>query len=285
MKHSFRIGFVDYRPDVGHASTFLHHIRNRRNIHGCDVTAFTALEPKIGSEWADRRSVPYFESIEEFQGKVDAIMIPAASNPEYHWKLFKLSAKLNVPIFVDKPFAEDAATGAKIFTLARERKIPVFSSSALRFSKEVAELQKSIPFMAQVWGGWSEKFDEFIIHPIETAMSLLGSDVQAVRRSSAGARHHIELLYSKGRRGDIYFWPGAQSYEATACGESEWQHRKISSPFFELLTDRIFEMFEKRQPPVTAHDTLAVLKTIDACRTSTDGHEVPVTWSKEELSL
>ena len=285
MNNPLRIGFVDYRPDVGHASNFLRRIRNRRETEGCDVIGVTTMEAKIGREWAETNALPYFENAEEFRGKVDGIMIPAATNPEHHWELFNYCADLGVPIFVDKPFAPDAETGAKIFALAKAKQVPIFSTSSLRFSDEILELQESTPLMVQAWGGWSEKFDEFIIHPVEAAMSLLGPDILAVRRDSAGSRHHIELIYAGGRRGDIYFWPGAQPYEVTACGESTWKHRSIASPIFERLLDRVFATFRSRQVPVTPRETLAVLKTIDACRISETGIETPVTWSEKELSL
>jgi len=285
MNNSLRIGFVDFRPDVGHASNFLRRIRNRRETQGCDVTAITTMEPEIGREWAAINSVPYFDNSEDFRDKVDGIMIPAATNPEHHWELFRRCADLGVPVFVDKPFAPDAATAAKIFALAQEKQVAVFSTSSLRFSDEVIELQELSPSMAQAWGGWSDKFDEFIIHPVEAVMSLLGPDVLAVRRYSEGSRHRIELIYPGSRRGEIYFWPGAQAYEVTAFGESEWKHRTISSPIFERLIDRVFTMFESGQPAVAVRDTLAVLKVIDACRDSANGQEVAVAWCGEEQSL
>lgn len=284
MNNSLRIGFIDYRPDVGHASSFLQRIRNRRDSHGCEVIAINAMVPEIGRDWAKTKSLPYFDRIEDFQGNVDGIIIPAASNPEHHLELLQRCAGLGVPVFMDKPLAPDAATGAKIFTLAREKNIPFFSASALRFADEVKELRELTPLMVQAWGAWGEKFDEYVIHPIETAISLLGPGIQSVRRSSIGARHHIELLYPEGRRGDVYFWPGAQPYEVTVCGNSECRHRAISSPFFERLFDRIFTMIESRQVAVAERDTLAVLKAIDACRASENGDEIPIIWNGPELN-
>lgn len=287
MTSKLRIGFVDYRLEIAHAGMLLHRLRTRAESAQCEVVACTAMEGESGRQWAEANSVPYFESVADLKGKVDGILIPAATNPEHHLSLFRQSAELGVPVFVDKPFAPDAATGYEIFKLAKEKGVPVFSTSALRYSDEVTELRARFtePCFVQTWGGWSTKFDEFLIHPIESAMVAMGPGLLAVRRESRGELHRIELIYPEGRRCSVHFSPAQQPYEIVVGDPSGWEHRTIKSPFFERLLDHVVDVFRGGKVPVSPLETLSVLKAMDACRASTNGCEVALSWSAEELQL
>lgn len=284
MNQILRIGFVDYRLMVGHASMLFHRFQRRKEAGICEIVGCTAMEAEEGKIWANERGIPCYGSVEEMSEQVDAIVIPAASNPELHRELFANAVKAAVPVFVDKPFAQNAEEGFAIFRMAREKKVPVFSSSSLRFSDEVTSTQREAvpPEYVQAWGGWSRKFDEFIIHPIETAMSVMGASVEAVGRETVGDTHRITLYYPEGRRADVFFSPGEQPYEFSVCNAAGWRHQVIASPFFERLIDHALDFFRGEPPVVTPRETLAVLKAIDAARVSSNGEIVKIRWSAEE---
>lgn len=117
MSHYLRIGFIDYRLEIAHASMLYRRLHQRKEL--CDVIACTALEPEAGRIWAEERGVRYHETASTME--VDALVIPAASNPELHLKLFSAASELGVPLFIDKSFAQDAATGFEILRLARAK--------------------------------------------------------------------------------------------------------------------------------------------------------------------
>lgn len=286
MNSSLRIGFIDYRLDIAHANTFANRIQKRGSA-SCELTFCSALDSVSGKLWAEERGIPFVEDIRSMQGQVDGIMIPAASNPEYHLELFRIACQLGVPVFIDKPFAESAQTALQIFKESIKHQVPVFSSSSLRFSDEVIELQQSTsnPRFVQSWGGYNDRFDEFIIHPVETAMSLLGSNVQGVTIEKSANLYQITLHYPDQIQGSIYYLPSQQAYELSACNEERWEHKPLSSPFFERLLDQILNTFRTGTPAVNARDTLAVMKVLDACKTHRYGEFQPVEWSQEEQQL
>lgn len=286
MNSPLRIGFIDYRPDVGHANTFASRIQNRGK-EVCKLVFYSSLEKEIGEAWAKDKGIPFIHQVRDMQGQVDGILIPAASNPEQHLKLFQTACQLGVPVFIDKPFAENTQTALEIFRQSLKYKIPVFSTSSLRFSDEVRDLQKSFPkpYFVQTWGGYNDRFDEFIIHPVETAMSLLGPDVQGVTLEKCSDLYQITLHYPDKAKGTVYYLSAKQAYEVTVCNDEQWEHRTLSSPFFERLLDQILETFRHGKPAVTARETLAIIKVLDACKTHHYGTLLPIEWTQEEQQL
>jgi|GEM_PF-5024820 len=286
MKTSLKIGLIDFDPTRGHATLFCNLIRDRIATHGCELVGYYGIHEAESRQWCLKENVPFIESPKMMMGLVDAIIIPAASDPERHEELFTAAAELGVPVYIDKPFAQNAEVGLKLFRLADAKNVPLASSSALRFSTEVAALKASVPspLLVESWGGYSEKFDEFIIHPVELAVALAGADAKSVTRKCIAPNFdRFEIDYGSGRVASVYFHSCEQAFEIAAADHSGWKKMKLETAFFIGTIEAVLGFFRSKRPPVLPVETLLVLKVIDICRELKDGEIKPIEWSSEEI--
>jgi predicted dehydrogenase len=72
-------------------------------------------------------------SIDELLMKVDAVLLESVDGRP-HLAQARPVIKAGKPLFIDKPVAGTLADAIEIFDLAAQAKVPVFSSSSLRFS-------------------------------------------------------------------------------------------------------------------------------------------------------
>jgi predicted dehydrogenase len=92
------------------------------------------LKKKAGRAWAAEHSVPYVDSPEALNRHVDAFMILASSNPGVHLDLCREVFPFGKPTYVDKTFTPDLTTAKTIFRLDDRHKVPMQTTSALRYT-------------------------------------------------------------------------------------------------------------------------------------------------------
>src|SRR5205823_3031945 len=138
------------------------------------VTAFTGLlnNPKVKPELANVRVVAAFPggsqdvessrtrikgftetlqtkynveivpSIDILLTKVDVVLLESVDGRP-HLEQVKPVLKAGKPVFIDKPVAGSLADAIQIYDLAKEHKVPVFSSSSLRYYPDLVALKKN----------------------------------------------------------------------------------------------------------------------------------------------
>lgn len=74
----------------------------------------------------------------------DALMLEI-NNPSLHLQYFEKCASLGKPIFLDKPFAENLASGKKIVEIAKKNNTKFFTGSSLRFTPMIIDACVKIP--------------------------------------------------------------------------------------------------------------------------------------------
>src|SRR5213075_2697549 len=75
--------------------------------------------------------VKIYDSIEKMCQDVDAVLLESVDGRP-HLEQAKPVLKAHKPVFIDKPMAGSLADVIEIFRVAKEAKVPIFSSSALR---------------------------------------------------------------------------------------------------------------------------------------------------------
>ncbi|MDZ4197914.1 MAG: Gfo/Idh/MocA family oxidoreductase [Kiritimatiellia bacterium] len=84
-------------------------------------------------------------SLEQVVTDCDGIVVLAPSNPEVHERLSDLALRSGKPVYVDKPFAPDAATARRLIAKAGEYQTPLMSCSALRFGPALQKAVRGAP--------------------------------------------------------------------------------------------------------------------------------------------
>ena len=170
-----KIGFIDYYLDEWHANNYPAWIEKASGGAYTVAYAYGEIDSPLGgkttAQWCDAMHVERCESIDALIEKSDCIIVLSPDNPEQHWALCQKPLRSGKRVYVDKTFAPTAQIARDLFALAEENGTPMYSSSALRFSKELAELpEKDVRFVLLSGPG---KPENYLIHQIEPMVALL----------------------------------------------------------------------------------------------------------------
>lgn len=143
-----RVGIIGV--DTSHCIAFtkiLHHPK-RDDVAGFRVVAaFPGGSPDIPpsrdriegftKQLRDNENVEIVGSIDELLKKVNVVLIESVDGRPHLEQVIPV-LKAGKKVFIDKPIAGSLADVLRIFTLAGEAKVPLFSSSSLRFYPGIA---------------------------------------------------------------------------------------------------------------------------------------------------
>ncbi len=241
-------------------------------------TAFTDKE-----EWAAYKQ--YLPSIgveitEDFDYAVsdcNGIMIEV-NDPELHWEYFQKCADLGKPIFLDKPFAESFASAVKIYQLAKEKEIRLFTSSALRYDAVFTAGLANCgiePTSAIVWGPHGRKVKDSLIwygcHSFEMLEAVMGRGAAGVSVHSEPNRDICVVDYKDGRHGIVELNKNTGRYGVllrdNVHGASLLQPGKTTMFYTEILK-RITDFFMNGKDILPLEDSLEVIAMLDAASRS-----------------
>lgn len=267
MASEKRIGFVDHNLENFHANVYLKLLREDLADRGFTVVGCTGRLEKEGREWADKNGVPYFDKAADLDAAVDFYVVLAPSNPETHWKLCKQTFSFGKPTYVDKTFAPDAPTARRIFNLADKHKVPMQTTSALRYTNvqnRVREIgPKKVRHMV-TWGGGSS-FGEYAIHPLELAVSCMGPKVEAVMRRGTGPQSQLLLDFSRGRTAVVnVYTQGNTPFAAALTTEEGTEYLPVdSSAIFRNTAAAFLDLFETGVPGIDRKESLTIRRVLD----------------------
>ncbi|MFH1478017.1 MAG: Gfo/Idh/MocA family oxidoreductase [Verrucomicrobiota bacterium] len=262
-----RIGFVDFKLDNFHANTYLAAIRKELSGRGFTVAGCYGLEEATGRQWAEKNGVPYFDSVAKLDKAVDHYMILAPSNPETHWALCRKVFPMRKTTYVDKTFAPDHKTAAKIFALADKYGVVMQTTSALRYTKiqdHVRALGAANVRHMVTWGA-GRSFEEYAIHPVELAVSCMGPAAERLMLRGAGDQRQLIVDFSGGRTAIInVYLNAATSYAASVTTDKE---TKIISadgdPIFLNMAAAILDLFETGKATIDRAESLMIRRILD----------------------
>jgi len=159
----FKLGILDF--DTSHVVEFtkrLNHqtIAEDQWVDGAQVVIGCPGESKIMPERIpgytkemEKLGVRLVNKPEEMLGKVDGMLIESQEGGA-HWERARPFLEAGLPCFVDKPFTCGVADAHKIVQLAERKKVPVFSSSSLRYAPELEKFVSDAK-QGQVFGALS----------------------------------------------------------------------------------------------------------------------------------
>ncbi len=142
-----RLGIIGC--DTSHVVAFTEILNNpeaKKHIPGAKVVAAfkggsADIPSSIGrvEEYSktlrEKYGVTFYDSIAEMCEHVDAVLLESVDGRP-HLAQVKPVLAAHKPVFIDKPMAGSLTDVIEIFRLAQAAKVPVFSSSSLRFAKD-----------------------------------------------------------------------------------------------------------------------------------------------------
>jgi hypothetical protein len=233
----------------------------------------------------DKYKVEVVDSIAALLPKVDVVLLESVDGRP-HLDQVRPVLKAGKPVFIDKPVAGSLADAVRIYDLAKKLKVPVFSSSSLRFSPGILGMRKDAK-VGKVLGCAAygpcelEKHHPDLfwygIHGVETLFTIMGPGCKSVVRVHTPDTDLVVGTWKDGRVGTFRgIRKGGKGYGAQVFGE------KGISPSggyggYEPLLVEICKFFRTGKPPVSAEETLEIYAFMEAADESKRRGGVPVT--------
>lgn len=214
-------------------------------------------------------------SIAELLGMVDVVMLET-NDGRLHYEQAMEVIKAGKKLFIDKPIANSMKDALAIFKAAKDKNVPVFSSSSLRFTAGMEEV-KSGKKIGKIIGADAyspaklEKthidFYWYGIHGVEMLFTAMGTGCKTVTRFHQDNMDVVVGVWEDGRIGTFRGTrAGKALYGGTIFGENG--NATYGAYSYESLLNEIILFFETGNPPVQAAETLEICAFIEAAQKS-----------------
>ncbi len=290
-----KFGLLDF--DTSHAVEFTRRLNQKdiakdQFVDGATVVVGCPGESKLSperipgyTEAMKKLGVPLVDKPTDMIGKVDAVLIEAVDG-SVHYERAKPFLEAGVPCYVDKPFACSVADAKKIIDLAAKKKLPLFSSSSLRFAPEVVEFVAAAKqgkiLGAEVHGPASlhernPGLFHYGIHAVEVLYTLMGPGCETVTCAHSPGVDVATGRWKDGRVGSVRgIRAGAAPYGATVFAEKGVATVNIGTTYiYRELLKKIVETFTAGKPPIDINVTLEIVGFIEAALKSQNNHGTP----------
>ncbi|MCH7725874.1 MAG: Gfo/Idh/MocA family oxidoreductase [Planctomycetes bacterium] len=225
----------------------------------------------------EKYQVEIVDSIDALLKRVDVILLESVDGRP-HLEQARPVILAGKPLFIDKPIAASLADTIEIFELAQKHKVPVFSSSSLRFNDTLRGLRGGTPEIGKIVrcdaagsinplkGHPDLAF--YGIHGIEMLFTVMGPGCKTVTWQKDGL---VKGEWEDGRIGT--FAKGSYKVKVTGTKGSAESGGGSYGP----LINEICTFFKTGKPPVAAEETINLFAFIVAAQKSKDNGNVPVT--------
>ena len=294
-----RLGLIGL--DTSHVIAFtqlLNDVKSKNHLAGGKVVAaFKGGSPDIESSWSrvdgytkqlqDEFGVKIVASIEELCQQVDAVLLESVDGRP-HLEQARPVIKARKPLFIDKPVAGTLRDAFEIYRLAKEAKVPVFSSSSYRFYDSLIEVKKTdvgdIRSVISYGPAHLEPHHPDLfwygVHPTEALFTILGAGCETVVRSTTPDTDIITGTWSGGRVGTLHaLRKGPTPHKVIVFGSKTVAEQKGSGDYAPLVRE-IMKFFQTGVAPVSAEETLELFTFMEAADESKRQGGAPVKMSE-----
>jgi predicted dehydrogenase len=275
-----RLGMIGL--DTSHVIAFTRYINDPKNKTGCRVVAgypggspdFPASANRVDKfteELRDKFGLEIVDSIEELCDKVDGILLESVDGRP-HLEQARIAMESGKPLFVDKPVADDLADVIELFRLAKEKNVPCWSSSAMRFGEGVADARNNEKLgqivSCDVFGSssWAEQHPSLYlygIHAVEPLFTVMGTGCESVRRIKTDEVDLVVGVWKGSRIGTFRDLRGGKTdFQTIIYGKNSMVTCK-SSGYAPLLVE-IVKFFKTGKPPVSPQETIEIYAFMSA---------------------
>ncbi len=275
-----RIGMIGL--DTSHVPAFtdiLNNPMNKAHVPGAKVVAaFKGGSQDIPSSrdrvegftktLVEKYNVKLYDSIEEMVKHVDAVFIESVDGRPHLAQAIPV-IKARKPLFIDKPMAGSLKDALEIFRLAKEAKVPVWSSSSLRYGKAAQAVRGgSIGKVTYAEATSPASLEEhhpdlfwYGIHGCETLFTVMGTGCESVKRgTTADGKIEVTGKWKGGRTG---IFREAKGYTGVAKGDQGEAPIGAYDGYAPLVVEAI-KAFQTGVVPVKPEETIEILAFMEA---------------------
>lgn len=294
VPEGLRIGIIGL--DTSHATAFTKALNDPAAGPEFGGFKITAAYPKGSSEIKSsyeripgyteevkKSGVEITGSIDELLSKCDFILLET-NDGRLHLEQALEVMKAGRLMFIDKPIAASLTDAIAIFNSAAHYKLPVFSSSSLRYGTGTAEIRGGS--IGRVMGAdtYSPATLErthpdlfwYGIHGVETLYTVMGTGCKSVSGIFTDDTDFVTGIWEDNRIGTFRgIRKGKTEYGGTAFGEKGISQVGRYNGYNSLLTE-IIKFFQTGVPPVPPEETIEIFAFLTAAYESKKMNGVPV---------
>ncbi len=224
---------------------------------------------------AQELGIEIADSIADLLSKCDVVLLET-NDGRLHLEQALEVIKAGKRLFIDKPIAASLKDTIAIFEAAQGYRVPVFSSSSLRFMESAQQVVKGK--IGKVLG--AEAYSPAIIershpdlfwygiHGVEILFTLMGKGCVSVSRTFTGNTDYVVGTWDDGRIGTFRgIRNGRNGYGGTAFGTDGIA---VVGPFegYIPLVVKIAEFFRTGTAPMDPEETLQIVAFMEAAELS-----------------
>ena len=214
--------------------------------------------------------VKIVSTIEELCQQVDVVLLESVDGRP-HLEQARPVIKAGKPLFIDKPVAGSLRDAVEIYKLAREAKVPVFTSSSYRYYESLVAVQKTNVGDIRAVISWGPAHLEphhpdlfwYGIHPTEALFTILGPGCESVSRTTTDHTDVITGLWSGGRVGTLHALKQGGPHKVVVFGSKGIAEQKGSGDYAPLVRE-IMKFFQTGVAPVSPEESLAIYTFMEA---------------------
>ena len=296
MANDLRIGMIGL--DTSHSVEFtkrLNDANEKNHIPGAKVVvAFKGGSQDMEKEsWnrvpgyakalSEKYGVKLVDSIDELVKEVDVVMIESVDGrPHLEQALPAINA--GKPVFIDKPLAGSLRDAIKIYQLAKEHNVPVFTGSSLRYYPNLQEMKNAD--IGELKGANStgpahlEKHHPDLfwygIHPVESLYTVMGTGCETVTCAVTPGTHLVTGVWKDGKIGTLRgIHDGVAPYRVTVFGSKKVLDEELKGDYTPFLRE-VIKFLQTGVAPVPAEESLEIYAFMEAADESKRQGGVPV---------
>ena len=275
-----RIGILG--SDNSHAEVFARlcneGVKGER-IRGARVVALFGLDAKETTEVAEKAKIPTIvKRPKDMLEMVDAVIV-VFRHGGLHYKYAAPFLKAGIPTFVDKPLACSVSHARKLIDLAKRHRVPLMSSSSLRYGPLVDAFRKEVQGIGKIRGGnltgrgsaRSPYGGIFFygVHSVQMMLEIFGNKVKSVRATEHDGSAVALIDYKDGGVITLNIMDGSNvQFTAAAYGTKgvlATDKKGLQSSYIYIM-----KMLKTGKPPVPYKDVLLSTRILDAMQKSMD---------------
>ncbi len=289
----FRIGMIGL--DTSHVIAFTRQINDPKNDYGCrvvagfpggspDVTVSATRVEKYTTELREKHGLDIVDSIDTLCRKVDGIMLESVDGRPHLAQVTPV-IEAGLPVFIDKPMAGNLKDVIEIFRLARQKQVPCWSSSSLRYALGISDLKKA-GTLGDILGcdvyspcSFEPHHPDLYwygVHGVEILYTIMGTGCETVTRTHTADSDVVVGRWKDGRMATYRgIRQGKSGYGARIYGSKSIQSTGKYGGYGALV-EEVVRFFKTGKAPVPANETIELFAFMTAADASKIAGGTPV---------
>lgn len=169
-------------------------------VRGAKITHIWCDDPEDAKKVAKAALIPnILEKPEDAIGQVDAVIIPTDKGNEHVWRA-KPFIDANIPVFIDKPLADNVEDLKQFIKWYKEGKM-IMSSSSLRYTKEYIPYYTStyeLGDLRYIHKVMPKSWERYGIHAMEAVYPITGPGYVSVQNTGGINNNIVHIAHEKG---------------------------------------------------------------------------------------